>query len=241
MTVRRGSAGIAIAAVCLALAGGPAGGADPHRVSFGHSVGGRQLVAVRSGELDARRKVLIVGEIHGNEPQGRRIVKRVRDRYAALKGAELWTVKTVNPDGHAHRRRTNSRGVDLNRNFAAGWRRAEPPGSGYYQGPKPFSEPESRAVRRLAKRIRPDLSIWYHQPWNEVLLPCKGKRQAERRYARITRMRAAKCKRLGGTAIRWEKREFGGTAFVVELHPGRLRGGEVRRHARAVAALAKGS
>ena len=50
-------------------------------------------------------------------------------------------------------------GVDLNRNWAVGFERA--PGTTFakrseeYPGPEPFSEPESRAVRRVAMNSRP--------------------------------------------------------------------------------------
>ena len=79
-----------------------------------------------------------------------------------------------NPDGIAANQRKNAHGVDLNRNFSVGWKANPDHSSGYYPGPQPFSEPESRAVKRLAKRIDPDLSIFYHQPWNQVLGSCNG-------------------------------------------------------------------
>ena len=33
----------------------------------------------------------------------------------------------------------------------------------YDSGPKPDSEPETRALRRLILKVRPNVSIWYHQ------------------------------------------------------------------------------
>ena len=103
--------------------------------------------------------------IDGNETAGHEIVHILRHRYRHARGVNLWVVKTVNPDGVAANTRKNAHGVDLNRNFSYQWRGGVPPSSGYYPGPHPFSEPESRAVRRLVKRIRPNVTIWYHQPW----------------------------------------------------------------------------
>lgn len=41
----------------------------------------------------------------------------------------MWTIRTLNPDGVAARRRGNAHGVDLNRNFAWNWK-AIPSSSG---------------------------------------------------------------------------------------------------------------
>ena len=154
---------------------------------FGHSAEGRPLVAKRIGAADAKRTVLVVGSIHGNETQGQRVVRRLRRRYAGrLDGVALWTIATVNPDGVAADTRGNAHGVDLNRNFAADWKPI-PPSSGYYSGPRPFSEPETKAVRRFIRRIRPGVTIWYHQPLGHTLIPCRRRgRQVALRYARLS-------------------------------------------------------
>jgi hypothetical protein len=95
-------------------------------------------------------------------------------------------------------------------------------------------------VRRLVRRIRPDVSIWYHQPWGAVL-SCHHRDRIQRRYARIAGM-AVECKGRGlaGTAIRWEDRRVGGRAFVVELGPGHVGSAVIRRNARAAARIAAG-
>ena len=211
----------------------------PHkRTVFGHSVRGHRLVAERIGNPEARRRVLVVGEIHGNEEAGRKIVDQLRHRHDSTRSAEIWTVRTINPDGHAADSRTNAHGVDLNRNFSVGWRSSSA-GAGDYGGPEPFSEPETRAARRLIDRVRPDLTIWYHQPWNAVLAPCHGKARAEKRYAKLSGMRVDRCRGEGlpGTATRWEERRRT-TAFVVELPSGGITKARARRQAGAAASLA---
>ena len=211
-------------------------------IVFGRSVRGRPLVATEAGNPGAMRTALVVGQIHGDEPAGRKVVELLRHRRHGLGGVDLWTVKTVNPDGNRLDTRQNAHGVDLNRNFSYRWASVEPPGSRYYQGPHPFSEPESRAVRRLVRRIRPDVSIWYHQPWGAVLRdPCHGANRIQRRYARIARMPLS-CRGAGlpGTAIDWENHRAGGKAFVVELGPGKLPSSVARRNARAALRVAAG-
>jgi hypothetical protein len=205
-------------------------------VTFGRSVRGDRLRAVRLGDPNASRKALLVGSIHGDETAGHEIVRILRRRYRDLKGAELWVVKTVNPDGVRANRRQNARGVDLNRNFSYRWTGAAASGA-EDPGPRPFSEPESRAVRRLARRLKPRITIWYHQPWGQVLLPCSGPAPAQRRYARISGLPAKRCRgqHLHGTATSWQNHRSSGTAFVVELPGGELSNRRARRNARAAA------
>ena len=76
---------------------------------------------------------------------------------------DMWLVPTLNPDGRAADTRQNGHGVDLNRNFSAGWTAHGVPRSTYYSGPRPFSEPETRAARQLVAAVRPKVTIWYHQ------------------------------------------------------------------------------
>jgi murein peptide amidase A len=212
------------------------------RVTFGHSVRGTELDAVRLGDPNAARRALVVGSIHGDEPEGQEVVHILKHRYRDLRGVELWVVKSVNPDGVRAGTRQNARGVDLNRNFSYRWRGGVPRSSGNYPGPHPFSEPESRAIRRLAKRVRPRLTIWYHQPWGQVLLPCHGPAPAQKRYARIARLPTRRCRgqRLPGTATSWQNHHLPGTAFVVELPGGELPNRQAHRHARAAAKVAAG-
>ena len=212
--------------------------ADP-RVVFGRSVEGRELVAMRSGPEDGERTSLVVGEIHGDEEAGRAVVRRLR-RDGAPRAATVWTVLTVNPDGHEAGRRVNAREVDLSRNFPVGWDGSEPPGSGYYGGAAPLSEPESRALKGLIERIDPDVSIYYHEPWGAVLLPCSGPAREQQLYSRISGLPEDRCRgqRLPGTVTRWQRGRFG-TAFVVELEAGPLSRADVNRHDQAVGALAR--
>lgn len=235
---------IALAALVLATVFGvfvPAARAADGRITFGHSVHGKKLVAVRVGDPDARRTGLVVGSIHGDETEGHEIVRVLRRRYQDAQHVQLWVVKTVNPDGVAANARKNAHGVDLNRNFSYRWEGGVSKSSGYYPGPHPFSEPETRAVRRLVKRIRPNVTIWYHQPWGQVLLPCHGPAGVQRRYADLADWPTKRCRgeHLHGTATRWQNHHFRGRAFVVELNAGELPDSAARRHARAAVKVAR--
>lgn len=223
------------------LTGGAAAGGGPARIEFGRSAEGRELIARRIGSESGPHTVLVVGEIHGDEEVGRGVVRSLRRARSRARGLTIWTVSTVNPDGHEADARTNSRGVDLNRNFPFEWSGGSAPGDLDYSGPRPLSEPESRGFRDLVRRLHPEITIIYHQPWNAVLGSCSGPAPLQRRYARIAHMDFEPCRgaNLPGTMTRWTDRRPG-TAFVVEFGPGRLGAGAARRNARAVRALARG-
>ena len=149
--MRRAPALLAAVAALLAApaTAQPEQGAGVRVERIGRSVLGRPIMLVRVGDPAAPRKVLVVGCIHGDEGAGRAVVNRLREEAAAPPGVELLLVRDLNPDGRAHRTRQNAHGVDLNRNSSQGWRNLGPPGSRYYAGPRPFSEPETRAIRAL--------------------------------------------------------------------------------------------
>jgi len=199
---------------------------------FGHSAEDRPLTATRVGEGPV--KVLVVGSIHGNETAGRAVVRRLR-RATPPRGVELWLVDSVNPDGIRNRTRHNARGVDLNRNFARRWRGGGRPFDTFFPGPRAFSEPESKAVRRLVRRIRPAITVWYHQHLRLVNLSTGADERIVRRYARAVGLPARILPNYRGTATSWQNHSDPGTSsFVVELPAGPLSRASARRHARAV-------
>ena len=200
---------------------------------IGDSVRGRPIVAIADRPPQTRLRVLVVGCIHGNETAGMRVTRRLI-AASAPSGVELWVVPTLNPDGVAAGTRGNAHGVDLNRNFPFGWR---PLGGGEYSGSGPLSEPESRAALGLIRRIRPDLTIWFHQPFG-LVDRSGGDPAVERRYAQLVGLPLVGLRRYPGSASSWQNHTIAGsTAFVVELPaivPGRL----VRRAARSALTLA---
>jgi zinc carboxypeptidase/N-acetylmuramoyl-L-alanine amidase-like protein len=214
---------------------------SPQSAVLGHSVQGRPIVATRIGDPDSPRKALVVGAIHGDEPAGTAVTRQILRRFRDAGGVDLWAVRTANPDGLAAHTRRNAHGVDLNRNFSFRWHPGSP-SSGYYPGPQPFSEPESRAIRRLVRQLRPDVSIWFHQPWGQVLAPCHGDASLQRRFSQLSGIPLKRCRgqHLPGTVISWQNHSFpGGTAFVVELSGGSISEAAALRDARATVKVAR--
>jgi protein MpaA len=251
-----GAAAVASIAIALALAAGPSHGpgigtiaaarADnddtaPASDLLGRSVRGKPIVATRYGDASSEHVALVVGVIHGDEQAGVQVVRGLRRIAPSVEGAQLWLIGTVNPDGLRAHTRKNAHGVDLNRNFPYRWRDDVPHSSGYYPGPRPSSEPETRAVMAFVRRIQPDLSIWYHQPWGAVLA-CRGRPPIAAHYAKLVGMRTS-CQGSAdrGTAIKWENHVVpDSAAFVVELPPGGISAGAADRQARAALTVAEG-
>lgn len=130
---------------------------------IGYSVQGRPIVAYRVGNPNSAVKRVLVGQMHGTEPYGYDAAMAVVRDPGTVR-VDLWVVPTVNPDGRALGRRGNAHGVDLNRNFSTGWKYVYGPGEPYYQGPAPWSEPETRVLRDLLDRVNPWKTVIMHQP-----------------------------------------------------------------------------
>jgi len=198
--------------------------ADPgvvHDSLLGRSLLGRRIAIFERGDPTAARRILVIGCIHGNEQAGIAVAKRLRTTPLPP-GLDLWVLPSANPDGVARGTRTNGRGVDLNRNFGWHWRPIGRRGDLQYSGTGPLSEPETRLLARTIARLRPDLTIWFHQPIG-VVDESGGDIALERRFADLTGMRLRRLPRYPGGVTNWQNANFPGTtAFVVELPSGRL-------------------
>lgn len=94
---------------------------------------------------------------------------------------------------------------------------------------------------RLIRRLRPEVTIWFHQPQGLVRATGASVHVA-RRYARLAGMRFRPLPRPPGAATEWQHCALPGTrAFVVELRPGGLGIREAGRYARAMLQLAGSS
>ena len=180
---------------------------------IGRSVRGRPIRAWRLGD-GSGPTVLLISTMHGDEPHTRRILQSLRDGRP-IGGIDLWVLPTYNPDGLVRHTRKNARGVDLNRNFP--WRWADLDGP-YESGPRPRSEPETRAVIRFLRDVRPRWILSFHQPLHAVDTDTKDRRFS-RRVARALDLprRALTCGGVcHGTMTSWFNANFEGAAITVE-------------------------
>lgn len=146
--------------------------------------------------------LLIAAQHHARELNSPVVVieamQRVLAGYAAdpvlrslVDDYEIYFVPTVNPDGVEHvwnvdnfwrkNRRPNggsSYGVDNNRNYPALWGAcgsSSSTGSETYRGPSAGSEAETRTMRNLVARLRPEIYLDVHSYGRDVLrmfAPC---------------------------------------------------------------------
>ena len=201
---------------------------------IGHSVDGRPIVAYETGPATAPA-VLVVGCIHGNEQAGMQVVRALR-ATAVPHGVRLVLIPTANPDGVAGDTRQNAHGVDLNRNFPVRWR----PLTGVFDsGPKPLSEPETRAVYRFVRSLHPLVTIWFHQHMN--LVEKAGRiRRFERIFSVWSGLALHYIGLYDGSTVTWENATFPGTSsFAVELPAGTPTAAQTARYVRAVLAVAR--
>jgi murein endopeptidase len=203
-----------------------------HSEPAGRSTRGQSIRVFSLGS--GRPRVLVVGSIHGDEGAGCVVATRLLHTRPPRRGS-LLVVQDLNPDGHAAKRRSNSRGVDLNRNFPGTWRPLPT------SGRAPASERETRIAMQLIRRLQPDVTIWFHQP--QALVRAWGRNAAiARRYARLAGMRFRRLPSPPGAATAWQHEELPASrAFVVELAAGELGVREATRYARAVRLLLDGA
>ncbi|MFG0258794.1 MAG: M14 family zinc carboxypeptidase [Phycisphaerales bacterium JB041] len=126
---------------------------------IGTSTRGRPIEATTIGNGGTiGPRVLLVGGIHGDEPEGGRTIDAVEAYLRVLRpGATVRIVRDVNPDGTAAKTRHSANDIDLNRNWPATNFR---PGSS--RGPAPLSEPETRALHDEIERFGPDAVLVVH-------------------------------------------------------------------------------
>ena len=195
---------------------------DPvlERRVIGTSVEGRPLEALRLGAKGGV-VVVVVGVIHGDEDAGLLITDEL-SKMAAPRGVELWVVPTMNPDGTVLDQRGNANLVDLNRNFPYAWAKMGKPGYWQFSGPKRASEPETKAIVKFMREVKPALGIWYHQDLNMISPGTGFEGNLRTKYSQLT---GIPIKRItGGTytgvAATWQRSTLPRSgAFVVELGP----------------------
>lgn len=134
---------------------------------IGRSSQGRPILARRFSAGppgDAAAPLLVMGGIHGDEPSSVDALLDLLPRLSPALPVPVWLVPALNPDGLAAERKNSARDVDLNRNFPArSFRTDHQPG--YFPGPAPLSEPETRALADLIAAEGVGGAVAVHAPF----------------------------------------------------------------------------
>lgn len=114
-----------------------------------HGAAKHPIFSIASGDEGARKRLLVLAGVHGNEQAGILAIPdvldafdRARDRY---RGVELAVLTPVNPVGAACFSRFNAQGYDVNRDFTR------------------FDTLEARVVRDAIESARPDFVVALHE------------------------------------------------------------------------------
>jgi murein peptide amidase A len=95
-------------------------------------------------------------------------------------------------------------------------------------------------MRAFILRVKPELTIWYHQPL-DVVYGSDPHVAVLKQYARLTGWPYRRLSAPPGAATRWERKRFpNGVHFVVEFKAGPISAATALRHAAAVIKLAQG-
>lgn len=160
-------------------------------ITIGKSVEGREIQACQiAGSMnESQNALLVIGTIHGNEPDGKRVVDELL-KNPAPEGTEIWVIRDGNPDGSELETRRNANKVDINRNFPIKWLASDPT-LRTYSGPSPASEPETVALMTAVQKIQPTRIVVFHQPFDQIDCPPERTTQISDRLSGITGYRSA--------------------------------------------------
>ena len=130
-----------------------------------------QNLIINSYEFgSAGNKVLILGGVHGNEPEGIYVANGLLDSF--MKNFEynlqLTIVPILNVEGALLSKRTNDNDVDLNRNMPTKNWSAKFEKKKYHPGPSAGSEPENKALVKWIDDNKPKLIISLHS-WEPMI------------------------------------------------------------------------
>ncbi|KAF0289369.1 Carboxypeptidase B [Amphibalanus amphitrite] len=201
--------------------------------SIGRSSEGRDIKGIKCGK--GKREIWIDGGIHGREWISPAVVSYLIREFSErahlhehiLGNFTIYSVPVLNPDGYEFTytggkknrfwRKTRSKnrnskciGVDANRNFDIYWGKvgvSRDPCSDIYAGPRPFSEPETRAVRRfiLSHAGKLEMFLTFHSYSQLLLLPFGYSEERPPDYSQLLRVAKLGRQRIFSASGTWFK------------------------------------
>lgn len=146
-----------------------------HQQLLARSASGHPIYVYSSWPLEQKSSepaVIFIGGVHGDEPEGVVLAQKTHTWLKTSPPASLkpWVlIECLNEDGYRAGARTNSRGVDLNRNFPSKDWSPEQKSPRYHPGPSAGSEPEVQGLVHLLKSTPASLIVHAHS-WDPCLV-----------------------------------------------------------------------
>ena len=118
---------------------------------------------IKKGNQNSNKKILIIGVVHGDEPQGEYFI----NSYLEKNNQNLKNTVYYIPRLNSNTSRKNKNGIDLNRNFPTkNWVLGE--NNDYFGGLEPNSEPETKFLVDLLNENDFSEIITIHSPYKVV-------------------------------------------------------------------------
>ncbi|MFP7295653.1 M14 family zinc carboxypeptidase [Neobacillus niacini] len=175
-----------------------------------------------------------------------------------LDDVSIWFIPMLNPDGVAiqqnklelfpkkhlkkvismndgldnfERWKANGVGIDLNRQYPAGWRELSDgpknPSYQFYKGNKPLEAKEVRALTKFIRTINPEIAVAYHSAGREIFWNYKNGKHLKRdkriakKISLLTHYRLAKPPKhaTGGGFTDWFITTYHRPAMTIEVSP----------------------
>ncbi|MBX3376276.1 MAG: hypothetical protein KF678_04655 [Phycisphaeraceae bacterium] len=207
---------------------------------IGSSVRGKPIQACTIG--DGPRRVYIIGGIHGDEPEAPAAAELLPGLLSPPPpGLTIRLVRDMNPDGSTARLRTNTRRIDLERNWPA-----KDFHSDERSGARPLSEVETAAVHADIAAFKPDIIVVFQSAnlpptvavFGPSLLPANEFARAARAVSPNWRFNPQRTTPTPGSPESLFGRDQGKTVLRVEFQRGRPADLNARAAAAGLATLA---
>lgn len=118
----------------------------------------------------AKNRALVIGGVHGDEPEGVVAARGLLDAFAKKYDLdlEIVLVPEMNPEGVLLKTRGNSNKVDLNRNMNTKDWSPVAATERYFPGPSAMSEAESQCLAKFVEDFKPTVIFSLHS-WKPML------------------------------------------------------------------------
>ena len=135
----------------------------------GTSVEGEEIKSYKTDEKAEKYNYLMAG-VHGDEVEGVYMLKNLFEWLQNQEqiNAPFIVIPLLNVDGYRSGTRTNSHGVDLNRNLPSQHWTHEARDSKYHPGESPLSEPENQYLAKLFEKFPPKFILTIHS-WKRMI------------------------------------------------------------------------